>query len=307
VAVALGAGVAAFRAVRWIAADTGTINNATFWPHVLRASLALWGYNCLNNLLDVADRYMLVHVSGLEAEAALALVGAYHSARVLPSLLATGAGLVAATLMPHWSHAWESGRRAEVAVRQLFALKLMALGLVTAATMVIVAAPLLFDVAFAGKYRAGQEVLPWVLATATWTGLAAVAFNYLWCAERLNICTATLAAGLGVNVALGFVLIPPLGLLGAVLSAGVGQFAQLSLVYYVSRRYGMTLDAGLCLLTAAPALLWLGPWAAVSVVTALVGLSLASDRVFSADEKAMAVGFVQPYWNRLRMQRRQTA
>ena len=31
---------------------------------------------------------MLVHLSGLEAEAALALVGAYHSARVVPSLLA---------------------------------------------------------------------------------------------------------------------------------------------------------------------------------------------------------------------------
>lgn len=305
-AVAFGVGAYAWRACRSLAADSSSASHAAFWPHLLRASVALWGYNCLNNLLDVADRYMLVHLSGLEAQAALALVGAYHSARVVPSLLATGAGLVAATLMPHWSHAWESGRQEEVAKGQLLALKLMALGLLAAAALVIVAAPLLFDVAFAGKYRAGQDVLPWVLATATWTGLAAVAFNYLWCAERLSLCAATLAAGLAVNVSAGFLLIPTHGLLGAALAAGLGQFTQLSLVYRLSKHYGMTLDLGLWLLTAAPAMLWLGPWTAVGVVTALAGLCFASDRIFSGSEKTQLRAFVRPYLDNL-LQRRAAA
>lgn len=307
VLVVLGAGGLAWRTCRTLAADTTTAAHAQFWPHVLRASVALWGYNCLNNLLDIADRYMLVHLSGLEAEAALALVGAYHSARVLPSLLATGAGLVAATLMPHWSHAWETGQREQVASRQLLALKLMAFGLLSAAAIVVVAAPLLFDVAFAGKYRAGQEVLPWVLATATWTGLAAIAFNYLWCAERLSLCAATLAVGLAVNVACGFLLIPAFGLLGAALAAGAGQFTQLALVYRLSKAYGMSPDAGVWLLTAAPAMLWLGPWASLGVVVGLALLCLATDRIFTAGEKQQLTGFAGPYMDRLRFRRRASA
>ncbi len=304
VIVVLGAGGVAWRTCRSLASDTVAAAHSRFWPHVLRASVALWGYNCLNNLLDIADRYMLVHLSGLEAEAALALVGAYHSARVLPSLLATGAGLVAATLMPHWSHAWETGQREQVASRQLLALKLMACGLLTAAAMVVVAAPLLFDVAFAGKYRAGQEVLPWVLATATWTGLAAIAFNYLWCAERLSLCAATLAAGLVVNVTLGFALIPSFGLLGAALSAGAGQFVQLVLVYRLSKAYGMTLDAGLWLLTVAPAMLWLGPWTSLGVVVSLALVCLSTNRIFTAAEKTLLADFVRPHLNRMRFYRR---
>lgn len=302
--VAVGAGVLALRTSRSFAADVSIPSQRAFWPHVLRASAALWGYNCLNNLFDVADRYMLVHVSGLEAEAALALVGAYHSARVVPSLLATGAALVASTLMPHWSHAWETGRREEVARRQLLALKLMAVGLLVAGAMVVVAAPLLFDVAFAGKYRAGQEVLPWVLAVASWTGLAAMAFNYLWCAERLGLCAATLAVGVVVNLSLNFALIPTFGLLGAVLATGVGQFVQLSLVYRLSKSYGMPLDLGLWLLTAAPALLWLGPWTAIAVASAAMLASVATDRLFTAAEKQELLGFLLPYWERLRPHRR---
>ncbi|MEX2187253.1 MAG: lipopolysaccharide biosynthesis protein [Pirellulales bacterium] len=302
--VVVAAGVIAWRTSRSFAADSSTSTHRSFWPHVLRASAALWGYNCLNNLFEVADRYMLVHVSGLEAEAALALVGAYHSARVVPSLLATGAMLVASTLMPHWSHAWESGRRAEIAQRQLVALKLMALGLFSAGVIVVVAAPLLFDVAFAGKYRAGQEVLPWVLAAATWTGLAAVAFNYLWCAERLGLCAATLAVGVVVNLSLNFALIPTFGLLGAVLATGVGQFVQLSLVYRLSKAYGMSLDLGLWLLTAAPATLWLGPWASAAIAAAMVALAIGTDRIFAAAEKQEMIDFATPYLDRLRLRRR---
>jgi polysaccharide transporter, PST family len=301
--VVFGAGVVAWRTCRSLAADATKAAHANFWPHVLRASVALWGYNCLNNLLDMSDRYMLVHLSGLEDEAALALVGAYHSARVVPSLLATGAGLVAATLMPHWSHAWESGRRKEVAGRQLLALKLMAFGLLAAAAMVVVAAPLLFEVAFAGKYRAGQEVLPIVLATATWTGLAAIAFNYLWCAERLSLCAATLAVGLVVNATVGFLVIPQFGLLGAALAAGVGQFTQLALVYRLSSHFGMKLDAGLWILTLSPALLWFGPWAAMGAVASIGLVILATDRVLTVQEKSQLDEFLRPYIDRLTARR----
>jgi PST family polysaccharide transporter len=297
--VVCGAGVVAWRTCRSLAADTTSATHTNFWPHVLRASVALWGYNCLNNLLDMSDRYMLVHLSGLDDKASLALVGAYHSARVVPSLLATGAGLVAATLMPHWSHAWESGRREEVADRQLLALKLMAFGLLAAAAMVVAAGPLLFDVAFAGKYRAGQDVLPIVLATAAWTGLAAIAFNYLWCTERLSLCAVTLAVGLVVNATVGFLLIPQFGLLGAALAAAIGQFTQLALVYRLSSHFGMKLDAGLWILTLSPALLWLGPWAALGVVTSMAVILLATDRVLTAQEKSQLNEFLRPYLDRV--------
>jgi O-antigen/teichoic acid export membrane protein len=296
--VALVAAGRAWHVGRSLPIDRGTLAGRSFWSQAARAGVALWGYNCLVNLFEVADRYMLVHLSPLDAAGALATVGDYHSARVVPSLLITAAALVGTTLMPHWSHAWEAGRRQQLARTQKLVLKLIAIGLCFIATAVLIAAPLLFDVAFAGKFRAGREILPWVLATAVWTGLAGIAFNYLWCAERLGLCALSLALGVSVNIALNFWWIPAFGLLGAVLATCVAQFLQLAVVYRLSRAFGMPLDGGLWLLTAAPVLLGTGVWGGVAISALMVAGTVFGTVLFTGTEKTRIRAAVDRFFGR---------
>ena len=123
--------------------------------------------NVLMNLFEVVDRYMIIHFSGRPAGNALDVVGNYHASRVVPMLLVSLAAMLAAMITPHLSHDWESGRRELAAARLRLFLKLVGLGLFATAVAVVVAAPLLFDVALRGKFPGGQAVLPWTLVYCT--------------------------------------------------------------------------------------------------------------------------------------------
>ena len=83
---------------------------------------------------------------------------------------------------------------------------------------VLLAAPLLFQVALRGKFPGGQAVLPWTLVYCTWFGLSLVVQNYLLCAEKARLMSVALFCGLVLNVVSNIVLLPRLGLEGAVLS-----------------------------------------------------------------------------------------
>jgi hypothetical protein len=69
----------------------------------------------------------------------------------------------------------------------------------------------------------------------------------------------------------------------------------------------MSLDVGLWLLTAAPATLWLGPWAAVAIAGSMLALSAGTKRIFSAAEKREMLAFAAPYLERLNLRRRSAA
>ena len=66
-------------------------------------------------------------------------------------------------------------------------LKVLAAALTAGSVVVLAAAPLLFQVAFRGKYAGGLAVMPWTLIYCTWFGLTIVAQKYLWCAERAGL------------------------------------------------------------------------------------------------------------------------
>ncbi len=281
----LGFAAYAIRVARRTSADTAPLSGSRFWPKLARFSCGLWIYNCLANLFEATDRYMIVHFSGLDTSAALATVGNYHSARVVPLLLTSIAALIASTLMPHQSHDWEVGRRERVGFRQRLTLKLVGFGLLAAATVVMIAGPLLFDVIFQGKFDAGRDVLSWVLATCIWSGLSAIAFNYLWCVERLRLCSAALAVALAMNIGLNALLLPMYGLWGAVIATAAANLVQLSMVYLISRAHGLKLDLGTWVITLAPALLFLGPEIGVAMVLVLGLLAISGQTLLQQDEK----------------------
>jgi O-antigen/teichoic acid export membrane protein len=270
-----------------------------FWARLLPFAAWIWAANLLANLFGVIDRYMLVHCSGLDAAAALADVGNYHSSRIVPLLLIGVASLLGSILMPYLSHDWEAGRRKQVAARMNLAVKLVALALLAAGVGVLLAAPLLFNIAFAGKYDGGLAALPWTLTYCVWFGVAIVAQNYLWCCERAKLCSAALLAGLLLNVGLNLVLVPRYGLMGAVWGTAAANLLALLLPFAFSRAAGMRFDRGAWALALAPAALGFGAWPAAVALAGLLAAALRGERLFNFEEKQQLRSVARGYLGRL--------
>jgi O-antigen/teichoic acid export membrane protein len=258
---------------------------AELWRKLAPFAAWVWLTNVLLNAFLNVDRYLLVHQVALPADEALSLVGNYRASRVVPLLLATVAATVASVLLPHLSHDWEAGRRRQVAARMNLVLKLLGLAGLAVGVVVLLAAPLLFDVAWEGKYAAGQAVLPWTMAYCLWIGLGLIAHNYLWCAERAGWGTLAVLIGLAANVTLNGLLAPRYGLTGVVVGTAAANLLVLLLTYAFAWRWGLRPDAGTWLVTALPLSLIAGPLVAAGLL-ALIGAAAAfGNTVLHAEEK----------------------
>lgn len=267
------------------------------WRQVVPFALWVWITNALANLFGLADRWMMIQFSGLCEADALAQLGQYHSARVVPLLFLGVAEMVAGQITPHLAHDWEAGRRDDVSRRLNLILKLFALCLFAAGAVLLVAAPLLFGWVLAGKYTAGMNLLPWTLMYCTWGSLAVLATNYLWCAERARLASLALAVGLLVNLALAAWLLPRFALLGAVWGTSAANLVMLAAIYGAAWYCGMRFDLGVCISALAPLTLLGGPWAALGTLLMLAVLSCRGGLLFSAAEQH---GFVE-LWRRYSM------
>ncbi|MGA2063942.1 MAG: lipopolysaccharide biosynthesis protein [Thermoguttaceae bacterium] len=270
------------------------------WSRLLPFAAWIMTINLLWNLFDVVGRYMIVHCwRGSPAEA-LAEVGNYRTARVLPLLLASLTAFVAAAALPHWSHDWEAGRRLRVSARVNLLLKVWAMLLSAGAAAVLLAAPLLFQWLLHGKFAGGFRVLPWTLTCAIWFGLTMIAQNYLWCAERAGLASLSALLGVAVNVGLSFLLLPRMGLLGAVLAAAAANGTALGLVLACSRRLGLKIHRGTVATLFLPLAVSLGPWIALATLAAFALEIAGSDRLFSHEEKQEILAGAAQYLRRLR-------
>jgi O-antigen/teichoic acid export membrane protein len=281
------------RSVAGVAPADSPVSHAEFWPPLVRFAVWIWFTNLLCNLFAVVDRYMLVHWSGLDAEAALAQVGNYHSSRVVPLLLISLADMLAGIVMPYLSHDWERGERKLVSDRLNLIMKLTSIGMLAASLLILWGAPLLFHVAFEGKYDGGLAVLPWTLTYCVWYALLIVAQNYIWCAEKTKLGSLPLGIGLAANILMNLVLLPIWGLYGAVLATTVSTGLALALLYWLNRREGMELQAGLLWLSATPIALGGGIWLAAAVLAAVVVAALFSRTIFTDGERSMLGGYLR--------------
>ncbi len=260
------------------------LQSTTLWGKLLPFVVWVTVTSFMGHLFAVADRYMIIHFSGISPEGALGLVGEYHSSRIVPLLLMSVAMLLAGMLTPHLSADWEAGRRHTVIRRLNLFLKLLGFVLTGTGVAVLLAAPWLFDVAFAGKFAGGEEVLPWALTYCIWFGLILAAQMYLLCAEQARLASLALGAGLAVNVVLNLLLLPRLGLLGAVLATAAAHAVALLLVLAFCRWSGLAIDRGTWLIMALPVVLNLGPWIALAVMGA-VALAAVRDRALLDEEE----------------------
>ena len=267
--------------------ESRPLPRADIWTRV--APFAVWvlTVNLLANLFEVVDRYMIIHFSGVSAEGALDMVGNYHASRVVPALLVSIAAMLSTMIVPHLSRDWESGRRDLVAFRLRLLLKVFGLGLFAVSVAVAVAAPLLFDFAFKGKFPAGSAVLPWTLVYCCWFGMLMIAKNYMYCAERAGLGSLALLVGLTLNVPLNLLLLPRLGLEGAVLATTAANAAALGLVCFFNARLGFRLDAGAWCVLLLPTVVFLGPWLALFALAVVAAEIVWGRWLFSPEERLL--------------------
>lgn len=254
-----------------------------FWSRLLPFAAWVWVTNLLYNLFDVADRYMIVHMS--PAADPLAIVGDYHSSRIVPLLLVSISALLSTVILPYLSHDWEHGRRDAVSARMNFALKLLGLMLVGGSLAILWIAPLLFEIAFEGKFAGGLEVLPWTLAYCCWFGLATMAQMYLWCAERARLGCVALGIGLVLNIVLNSLLLPRYGLPGAVIATSIANATVLALTYRFNAWLGMRFDPAVLVVSLLPPVLCLGILPATVALAVVAAVLVATNWLLNADEK----------------------
>ena len=243
---------------------------------------------------------MIVHFSEMTSEAALEQVGHYHSSRIVPLLFVTFATMLASVILPHLTRDWEAGRRGAASDLMVLCLKMCVLFLSVGCTAVLLCAPWLFEVGFEGKYSGGLAVLPWTLTYCAWTGMIFLAEMYLWCAEKVRLCGIAIAIGVVVNIVLNLLLLPLLGLLGAVLATAASKLLVLVIVYWFAHSLELRFDWRMWALTFLPLIVCLGPSGAVASI-AVVGLAVLSTRlVLSEAEKRQLAEVIRPAWLRIR-------
>ncbi|MCE9605128.1 MAG: oligosaccharide flippase family protein [Planctomycetia bacterium] len=257
----------------------------TLWTRLMPFAFWVWMTNWISNSSELADRYMIVHFSGLDSHAALDLVGQYHSARIIPVLFLGLADLLSTLITPHLIHDWEAGRREIVAGRLRLILKLFTVSFLLLSIGLVVMSPLFFQTALGDKFGFGEAVFPWALTCALWTGLAMISNNWLWCAEKSRLACVGLTLGLLTNVGLNLVLLPRYGLEGAVMASATAKFASLATLWLLCRALGMKLDRGMVFAIALPGLLLLGPWPALGAVAVLASGLVPKLGLFSSEEK----------------------
>jgi O-antigen/teichoic acid export membrane protein len=299
----LSAGVVLARkggAVLAEAAPDEGVAHREFWPPLMRFAVWVWVINLFCHLFGVVDRYMLVHYSGLENAETLALVGNYHASRIVPVLFLSVATLMAGAVMPYLSHDWEGGNRERVSERLNTVLKLTALAMLAGGVAVLWIAPLLFHVAFAGRYDQGLAVMPWTMTYCAWYSLLLVSQNYLWCAEKNKLAALPLVVGLLISVGIDLALIPTWGLQGAVVATTLATAAALAALYWLNGRTGMQLDRGMILLSIAPVALCGGAWCATGATLLIVAALPFSRTLVTLKEREVLVELSQQFRGRLR-------
>ena len=281
------------------------IPHREFWPPLMRFAFWVWVINLFCHLFGVVDRYMLVHYSGLDNTAALALVGHYHASRVVPILFLSVADLLGGAVMPYLSHDWEIGARQQVSDRLNTVLKVTAFVMLAGGVAVLWIAPLLFHVAFQGRYDEGLAVMPWTMTYCVWYSLFLVAQNYAWCAEKAKLAVLPLIAGLVINFGIDLWLIPTWGLLGR----------RDRNYHRHRRRHGCPVldqshrrnaaERGMMLFSLAPLALCGGVWCGTATLLLLAAATPFSKTLATAEERdelrqliTMFVRRWNSYWSR---------
>lgn len=268
------------------------------WQSFVKYSLGIWGIGGLTELWRLIDRSLLMHLSGLDLDACLGLLGSYHIVETVTLPLVSIAVQLSLQMLPHFTHLTEQKR--ELAAERLMRLviKLMTLSfLLVSGVLLSGQSWLLVDIL---GDESGFSVAMFSAALANATILAAnyTVRCYLLARERTGIVTVATAIGLGVNLCLNLWLIPRYQLMGAAWAALGSTWVSTAIVLFAARCQGLHVTFPLVLLVFLAPLCLLGSWSLVLVMLiSLVSGALIKDGLFARDELARISAQLARVWH----------
>jgi polysaccharide transporter, PST family len=271
---------------RQVIVDEGAYLDARqMWFRLTPYALWWWASNMVFNLFELSDRYMLIHYSRAEWDAAQALVGQYHSGRIIPLLMVGVASMLSGLLLPYVAKSWSDGNIAKACSQLNWTIKLSTIGMMAANVVLLFGAPLIFNTVLDGRYNDGLSVLPLTMVYCTWFSIITVSQDFLWVSENGKYAVATMAIGLVANIWFNMLLIPSFGLWGAVAATSIGNLLGLVLLFLANQRFRCRPDFGCWMAVLLPVLLLLpAMFAAVGFVLFSI-FSAMGTWVFSKAEK----------------------
>ncbi|MCA9215757.1 MAG: oligosaccharide flippase family protein [Planctomycetales bacterium] len=243
-----------------------------------------WLSDLLVNLFNWIDRLMIVHCAGLDQVEAAAMIGQYHTSRIIGVLLISVTGMLGGTLLSYLSHDWEAGRKAEAEAKLDFTLRLVSVSMTIVGVLTLLFAPIMFGLLLGGQYSEGFRILNVTMAYCIWSGLSSIAANYIWCHERPAMSCVTVLVGIVVNTGLNFFLLPRWGLTGAVVATAIANLAILAAIFLASTSLGLRVRPGTIATMLLPACLCFGTAPSIAIAIVAVWHGLEKHWLFSRAE-----------------------
>ena len=282
--------------------DVARINRVKpvgMWRRILPFAMTLWITNLLTNTFELSDRYMLLHLSCVDIQAAQANVGQFYCGRIMPNLLLSLAMMFSGIILPYLSLDWE--RRRYEQIRQLLNRVMVVLCFVLTGLGVgaLAAAPMLFDWVLGGRYAPAASVLSLGLMQAIWSGLTMVGSAYLFCAEKGRQSALMLAVALILNVGLNWLFIQSMGLYGAALATAIANAWLLWMMLWRLEAEGCKILGSTKILCCLPLLLLAGATSAAVGFVLLVIICGRTNWILSELDRRQIDNWNVPRLNRL--------
>ena len=127
------------------------------------------------------------------------------------------------------------------------------------------------------------------LVYCIWYGVFQIQQDYLFCMERAGQVGVAMFLGLVANVALNYLLLPVLGLQGAVIATSIANVGALIYGIYWSNRRGMAVHRSTIATLLLPLCLAFGGFVAAIVLVAFVIVGLKQQWIVDTDEINAAI------------------
>ena len=204
--------------------------DAPLFRAMLAFGIPMIGYELASIILSMGDRYVIQSMLGAEP------LGFYSAAYNLCDYVrAIFLASFSTAVLPMYVRMWEEkGHDETVAFLRRFMHVYVMVSMLVIAGLSAVGGELIALLA-SEKYRAGAQVVPWVIAGMAFDGLVMVAGAGLYIEKRSKTVMALVAACAVANIVLNVVLIPLWGLVGAA-AATLFAYAGLSLASMLAGR-----------------------------------------------------------------------
>lgn len=260
------------------------LSQSVMWNRVVPFAMSIWVMNLLSNLFDVIDRYMLLYLADSQEQGA-ALVGQFHSARILPLLLTSLTMMLSSMLLPYLAADWESGNKHRVKDALQLTSKLSMGFFFLLSILSLAIAPTLFNQFLEGRFSDGLAIMPIALSHCCFLATGTLLQNYFWCIEKGRVVGFILALGLLINFALNLWWVPIYGLVGAMAATTVAGGAILALTWWSLYCHGIELDRNSFILSLLPVALLFGALPAMCIAAVLIVLTSRTSLLLSTEEK----------------------